>query len=153
MDHKKESKCQHDYEPIYGDKKNKNKNKFLKKRSQKNYYLCNYNGCNRIFYGLGPLNNHKKIHFKSFECKICLKSFGAKKDLLIHERIHNDQRPEKCKICFKSFKDPAALRKHTKYIHSDGVELRPFVCKICRKKFTRKHSLQKHYKTHKVKVK
>lgn len=110
-------------------------------------YVCHYNGCNKTFYELGPFNNHKKIHFKLFSCNVCTKSFGAKKDLKIHQRIHKDERPEICKFCSQRFKDPAALRKHTKYLHSE-VTLRPYICRKCKKAFSRKHTLQKHYKLH-----
>ena len=147
---KRSSECKqfnHDYGNYGHHQINKTKKQIKNKKN--NLYVCDYNGCYKAFDALGPYNNHKKIHFKLFSCSICTKSFGAKKDLKVHERIHFEERPEICKLCDKRFKDPAALRKHKKYIHLDGVELKPFVCRRCNKKFTRKDSLKKHYKTHK----
>eukprot|EP01084_Bolivina_argentea_P193147 331419_1 len=133
--------CKH-YAYNYKQKPNKNNSKFKNEYLE---YVCNYNGCNKIFNRLGLLNNHKKIHLKLYKCLHCNKKFGAKKDLKIHERIHTGERPEICKMCLKCFKDPSALRKHIKYIH---FKKKLFICKKCKKTFARKNSLQMHYATH-----
>ena len=117
-----------------------------------NIYFCDFKGCNKIFEKKSILNKHKKVHIKSYRCSFtsigCTQCFSTKKDKKVHERIHRNQKCEVCRFCCKAFTDPAALRKHIKYIHEDGIGCTPFVCKECRKQFKRKDSLQKHWQTH-----
>ena len=125
-------------------------------------YCCDYNGCNKIFTRLGVYNKHRKTHIKKYRCTYihtgCNREFATRKALEIHERIHSKERTEICKFCLRSFTDPAALRKHIKYIHKNdncnneksgnGINIKPFRCKHCKKQFDRKDSLQKHWRTH-----
>ena len=84
-------------------------------------YCCDYNGCNKIFTRFGVYNKHRKTHIKKYRCSYihsgCNREFSTRKALEIHERIHSKERKEICKFCLGSFTDPAALRKHIKYIH------------------------------------
>ena len=112
---------------------------------QKRYH-CSLGGCNRIFDDLRKYNHHQRdCHLKPFRCTRCGKGHSSKRDLKVHERIHRKLRPEKCTFCAQTFSDPAALRKHKKYVHDGTAEIKPFVCRSCRKCFARKESLKKHY--------
>jgi len=114
-------------------------------------YHCTLNGCDRVFDELKFYTQHQRdYHLKPFVCALCGKGHSLKKDLKIHERIHRRERPEKCTLCALTFVDPAALRKHTKYVHGNKAVHRPFVCRVCRKCFARKESLQKHHRIHSI---
>merc|ERR1712244_106057 len=65
-------------------------------------------------------------------------------NLLIHRRIHNNERCEQCTFCEKRFVDPSTLRSHIKYIHNKGHTQKPFICRKCHKAFTKKTSLRNH---------
>eukprot|EP01083_Nonionella_stella_P095318 267549_1 len=112
-------------------------------------YSCDYPSCNKAFYTRATRNKHRKIHIKKYRCCYgeCNRRFATKMDHKIHQRRHSQLRCEVCKHCSASFGDPAALRKHIKYIHRSGG-ITPFVCKQCKKQFVRKDSLQKHWQTH-----
>eukprot|EP01083_Nonionella_stella_P186357 681944_1 len=120
----------------------------MKQNKQRKHYFCEHNGCHKAFDRLEYFNKHQKTHFKPFMCSLCHYRGSSKNDLIIHQRTHSNKRTEKCTFCGNAFKDPAALRKHIKYIHFSGVQCKPFVCRKCKKSFARKESLQIHWVTH-----
>lgn len=118
-------------------------------------YICNYNGCNKIFTSYGIYNRHCQTHIKKYRCSYmkCNREFSTKHDLMIHDRTHSKVKSETCKFCLRCFTDPAALRKHIKYIHKNdglinGINIKQFHCKHCKKSFDRKDSLKKHLQIH-----
>ena len=132
-------------------KKKKKKKKVIAISENENIpkiYVCEHSGCNKIFSRKSIFNKHLRVHIKSYQCSQCTQCFASSLDRRVHERIHSNQRSEVCPFCCKGFTDPAALRKHIKYIHCDGVTAKAFVCKHCQKQFSRKDSLQKHWQTH-----
>ena len=115
-------------------------------------YKCDIKNCKEIFYEFGKLNKHKKrVHFRPFICRftdICNKTFGTKQRLLIHERIHKNNKLEICKFCKKGFVDPTTLRNHIFNIHENKPILNPFICRFCHKQFQKKAKLKLHLNVH-----
>lgn len=67
-------------------------------------------------------SSSKKILY----CEYCPKYFTTKKMLLIHTRVHTNERPYKCELCDKSFKQSGNLTSH-KVTHSKE---KPFPCQV-----------------------
>ena len=115
-------------------------------------FQCDYKQCQQMFFEIGKLNKHKqRVHLRPFSCrfsKICNKTFGTKQRLLIHERIHENNKCEICKFCKKAFADPSTLRNHIFNIHVNEPMLNPFICRFCHKKFQSKSKLKSHLHVH-----
>ena len=102
--------------------------------------------CNKKLASRGSFYHHKKLHDKTFQCKICLKPCASKALLTIHNRSHTGEKPYACSICDKRFARKDQLKKH-QVAHSDE---RKFKCKICpdKRSFKTKGDLTKHMKFH-----
>ncbi|XP_058064594.1 zinc finger protein 891-like [Anopheles bellator] len=81
---------------------------------------------------------------KPFQCKTCHKSFNAPSSLLIHRRIHTNDRRYQCSQCPAKFYDSSSLKTHIRYHTGE----RPYVCKVCDKAFYTPAHLRTHAKIH-----
>ncbi|XP_074037361.1 uncharacterized protein [Leptinotarsa decemlineata] len=102
--------------------------------------------CSRSYTGPTDLKKHEQIHTreKPFQCRICSKSFNQRCTLNKHEKIHTGVKPFQCNICSKSFFFKNKLKTHEK-IHTGE---KPFQCKICSRSYTDSSNLKKHEKIH-----
>ncbi|CAH2009162.1 unnamed protein product [Acanthoscelides obtectus] len=84
----------------------------------------------------------KLAEYKRFElqCPYCGIRFKERKLVMIHMRIHTNERPFKCDICGNAFKQRNSLQTH-QVTHSKE---KPFTCQECGGKYTTSSSLKRH---------
>nr|XP_023019331.1 gastrula zinc finger protein xLCGF3.1-like isoform X1 [Leptinotarsa decemlineata] len=102
--------------------------------------------CSKSFGRAGSLKSHVKLHSKEkpFQCKICAKTFIRNDYLKVHEKIHSEKNRFHCKMCSKSFCRKENLKLHERSHTGE----KPFQCKICSKSYTHRNSLKLHERTH-----
>lgn len=81
-----------------------------------------------------------EIAAKSYDCKICEKSFKTYYDLRRHCATHDGRKPYECDICKKQFALKSYLYAHV-LTHDNW---KPYPCDKCSKFYRRKSSLQRH---------
>lgn len=99
--------------------------------------------CDKEFYDVDSLVNHREYHLTHRTCCLCQKVMGNKSKLLTHHRSHTKELPYTCHVCEKRFAENSTLRKH-EATHGE----RNFRCNVCSKAFVRKDYLAKHMLTH-----
>merc|ERR1711881_362341 len=77
-------------------------------------------------------------------CTICHKSFSVKENLLVHPRIHTQERPYPCTVCHRSFTCSKQVKVHMR-THTGE---KPYSCDICGKSFGYNHVLKLHQVAH-----
>ncbi|XP_010543545.1 PREDICTED: probable lysine-specific demethylase ELF6 [Tarenaya hassleriana] len=89
------------------------------------HHGCNLEGCKMSFERKADLQMHRRNRCTHEGCG---KKFRAHKYLLLHQRVHNDDRPFKCqwKGCLMTFKWQWARTEHLR-LHTGE---RPYKCKV-----------------------
>lgn len=110
-----------------------------KKRSEKRY-PCEY--CGQKFTLSHNMIVHKRIHTQErpYTCLICNKSFSHSSYMKYHEKVHTGLCTHQCSTCGLSFKSKTKLNMHVK-VHSTETTK----CPICSKEF-KPHRLNVHIK-------
>lgn len=96
-----------------------------KKETRKGSYKCDLEGCRMSFVTKAELAMHKRNQCPHEGCG---KMFSSHKYAMLHQRVHDDDRPLKCpwKGCSMSFKWAWARTEHIR-VHTGE---RPYKCKI-----------------------
>ncbi|XP_026750511.2 zinc finger protein with KRAB and SCAN domains 8-like [Galleria mellonella] len=91
--------------------------------------------------------NHKNMKpkiMKRFECSMCGKGCSSQAMLIMHERVHTNERPFPCQLCSLRFKTKTHLRTH----QLTHTREKKFGCSVCMKFFALKGNLVVHLRTH-----
>lgn len=86
----------------------------------------------------------KRRHYKPIPCKYCDRAFHSQARLLIHDRVHTNERPFPCDLCTNTFKTKTHLRTH----YLTHTKVKNFICSICFKAFALNGNLVLHLRTH-----
>ncbi|CAF4859125.1 unnamed protein product [Pieris macdunnoughi] len=81
---------------------------------------------------------------KRFECSMCGKRCASQAMLIMHERVHTNERPFPCQLCTLRFKTKTHLRTH----QLTHTREKKFGCSVCMKFFALKGNLVVHLRTH-----
>ena len=66
---------------------------------------------------------------KSYQCEICLKSFGKSAHRRRHiNTVHSTQRNHKCEFCEQAFKHKDHLTAHKKFKHKEHSKIKSEIC-------------------------
>ncbi|XP_043093403.1 gastrula zinc finger protein XlCGF49.1-like [Puntigrus tetrazona] len=103
-------------------------------------YTCEE--CGKTFGQKRILTQHSRVHSgeKPFACQQCGKSFASKGNLVAHMKIHSGERPYACPECGKRFLSNSNLKKHGR----SHTREKPYTCELCGNGFTENGSLKKH---------
>ncbi|XP_018399873.1 PREDICTED: zinc finger protein 665-like [Cyphomyrmex costatus] len=103
-------------------------------------------------------NKHLYVRGISYKCETCNKEFKNKKNLHIHERIHNDEKPYECDFCKRKFRIKYTLTSHIVAMHADDERFKSnkdlytggvsYKCGTCNKEFKNKAYFLNHKKIH-----
>lgn len=86
----------------------------------------------------------KSKNAKRFECSSCGKGCSSQAMLIMHERVHTNERPYPCQLCSLRFKTKTHLRTH----QLTHTREKKFGCSVCMKFFALKGNLVVHLRTH-----
>ncbi|XP_041969897.1 zinc finger protein 470-like [Aricia agestis] len=81
---------------------------------------------------------------KRFPCGTCGKGCASQAMLIMHERVHTNERPFPCQLCSLRFKTKTHLRTH----QLTHTREKKFGCSVCMKFFALKGNLVVHLRTH-----
>ncbi|XP_061758831.1 gastrula zinc finger protein XlCGF57.1-like isoform X2 [Nerophis ophidion] len=93
-----------------------------------------------------PRNNKKCLQTckKMYVCPVCGKGLSYKRNMEVHMRTHNAEKPFRCSVCGKQFSQKVHLVSHM----TTHTGEKPFGCSFCGKGFTQKTHMVLHMRTH-----
>lgn len=97
-----------------------------------------------VEYDDGGVEGKFKKNLKRFDCLICGKGCASQAMLIMHERVHTNERPFPCQLCSLRFKTKTHLRTH----QLTHTREKKFGCSVCMKFFALKGNLVVHLRTH-----
>lgn len=103
--------------------------------------------CGKYFKARKNFLIHLKVHNKPFKCEKCGKKFQMSSAYKNHLKTHENPDGFECKICGKKSVNPAALKRHLLMIHGPDEVTRRFSCNFCDFRTKNKKSLNYHEKT------
>ncbi|CAH0724018.1 unnamed protein product, partial [Brenthis ino] len=108
----------------------------------KERFKCEH--CSKLFSKSLSLREHIKVMHR-FKCSVCSKEFTTKKELQLHQIIHNDtdMPPFKCQACAKQIDTLEGCKEHVD-IHSSSI----YFCPICNENISSKENASEHLKKH-----
>jgi KRAB domain-containing zinc finger protein len=107
-------------------------------------YECLF--CDKKFKTKREVTIHEKIHDKKFKCTLCTKKFAQKAQLDYHLKVHENPNQFRCTICEKTFSFKSGLGYHLK-THDKSIQ-KQFKCESCDYSTIEKQSLKRHQKHH-----
>lgn len=122
-------------------------NQHLRSHRDVAQFKCGF--CHKTYKSRQSLKDHFRVAHSSnrklFVCVTCGKRFTARSSLVMHNKIHNGEKPFACPNCPKRFTRAIYLRSHS-LIHSGEEKPKPFLClnTNCGRRFPTKHSLLIH---------
>lgn len=114
------------------------------RRLVKKQHICKV--CLKGFRRRDELVAHAVVHTdgRRFVCDICQRGYLRKSSLVCHRKTHTNSRPFECSVCQKRFQYKRALNTHSA-VHSGE---RPFECSVCQRRFNDKRALNAHSAVH-----
>lgn len=100
--------------------------------------------CGVMFEDSKAKYNHDETIHRLVKCQVCGKGFGQKSFLIVHMRVHTNERPFECDQCEKAFTQRGNLARHLR-VHAGEME---FQCDVCSRRFNDKGNLKKHRDRH-----
>ena len=107
--------------------------------------VCHF--CGKCFASLNYARHHiNVVHLKvkPHKCNLCSKMFSTTHSLMLHTRVHAEERLFTCDVCGKSF-----IKKNTLTYHRNThTNAKPYHCKVCHKGFNAHSGLTVHLRRH-----
>lgn len=107
--------------------------------------------CNQVLPSKDDLSIHMQVHRNNqlkkdirFQCSICGKSCSCPAKLVMHERVHTNERPFPCQLCSLCFKTKTHLTTHM----LTHTREKKYGCSVCFKFFAQRGNLIAHIRLH-----
>ena len=111
--------------------------------SDRRPFSCNV--CHKSFKRKVALDDHVKIHKKTFQCETCGAYFSHATSLKAHIDFKHLGKYVECKECGKKLSRNMTLLKHVRLVHR---KIKPFICSVCGFTCAARKELNEHVRIH-----